>query len=234
MRHYVTAIQADSSLATMKYLVLLCCLAGTARADLGDCCARDGSLLAPGKTHSTNLDGSDNKYECTEKDRAFFEQLNQAKLQREENARLVARAPADAESNHAANLAYQAKQAQEAEHVHRALASLSDSLNTFAATKQRQAVSLGRSADDIGRATARYEAEQAAQPAQQQAAERQARQIAEQQPRPAAPARPDPLAPAPAPARTRESRRAAGLPDDPNAAACIQDDACARALLSKH
>lgn len=45
------------------------------------------------------------------------------------------------------------------------------------------------------------------------------------------PAKPDPLAPASAPSQTAESRRAAGLPDDPSAAACIQDDDCARAVL---
>jgi hypothetical protein len=96
--------------------------------------------------------------------------------------------------------------------------------------------SAARAADEIGRMTSQYDAERAAQraPEQQQIAERQAQQIAEQRARAAAlkvPVKSDPLALAPAPAQTAESRRAAGLPDDPSEAACIQDDDCARTVL---
>jgi hypothetical protein len=98
---------------------------------------------------------------------------------------------------------------------------------------ERQAA-LQRGVDEEISRMNQYDAERAAQRAQQQTAERQAQQIAEQRPRPVVPVRPDPLAPAPTPAQTPESRRAAGLPDDPNAAACIQDADCARTVLPKH
>jgi hypothetical protein len=100
-----------------------------------------------------------------------------------------------------------------------------------------QQAALQRGADEFSRRTSQFDAERAAQRAQQQIAEEQARRIAQQRARPAVvnvPVRSDPLAPAPAPSQTAESRRAAGLPDDPAAAACIQDDDCARALRSKH
>jgi hypothetical protein len=87
--------------------------------------------------------------------------------------------------------------------------------------------------DESSRRISQFNAELATQRAQEQAAEQPTRQVTQRTQPPAAstPTRSDPLAPAPAPAQTAESRRAAGLPDDPNAAACIQDDACARALL---
>lgn len=87
--------------------------------------------------------------------------------------------------------------------------------------------------DEVNRINS-YNTERAAQSAQQQTAEQQTRrQTAAPLRQPVARPRPDPLAPAPAPAQTPESRRAAGLPDDPNAAACIQDDDCARAVLGR-
>jgi hypothetical protein len=220
---------------TVAVIVLSCGLIypPAVHADLADCFELDGSMLAPGKTHSTTSSGGESKYECTDQDRAFFEGLKKAKQQQEESARLVARAKAQAQASHDANLAYQAAQAREAESMRNALSSLSDSLNSIAAAKQQQAKSLERSADEIGLKASQYEAERAAQRGQEQIADQQARRISGQQPRaaPNAPARVDPLAKAPTPAQTAESRRAAGLPDDPNAAACIQDDDCARALL---
>ncbi|MGB6629686.1 MAG: hypothetical protein WBE52_00505 [Terriglobales bacterium] len=146
---------------------------------------------------------------------------------------------AEAQSRDAAETqaASDAEQDRDREKIRRALSSLSDSLNSIAAAKQQRAESAGRAADEIGGTSSQYEAERAAQRAQQQIADQQARQIAQQPARPVAanvPVRSDPLAPASAPAQTAESRRAAGLPDDPSAAACIQDDDCARALQSKH
>jgi hypothetical protein len=125
------------------------------------------------------------------------------------------------------------------EKIRRALSSLSDSLNGIAATKQQQAESSRRSADEIGRMASQHDAERAAQRAaeQQQIADRQQRQMAEDRARSAprnVPTNADPLARAPAPSKTAESRRAAGLPSDPSAAACIQDDDCARAVLPRH
>lgn len=100
---------------------------------------------------------------------------------------------------------------------------------------QEQQAALQRDVDDFSRRVSQSSADLVTQRAQQQSADQQARQIPVQRPPAAlsAPVRRDPLAPAPAPSQTAESRRAAGLPDDPAAAACIQDDDCARALRSK-
>jgi hypothetical protein len=145
---------------------------------------------------------------------------------------------ADAQAREAAEMqaASDAEQDRDREKIRRALSSLSDSLNSIAATKQQQADNSRRSADEIGRMTSQYDAERAAQRIRQEIADEQARQIAQQRSRPATapPMRPDPLAPASAPAQTAESRRAAGLPSDPSAAACVQDADCARAVLPKH
>jgi hypothetical protein len=110
-----------------------------------------------------------------------------------------------------------------------------DQQRSDAVRLKEQQAALQRDIDHEVSRIDQYEAERAGQRAQQQTAERQAQVVPP--PRPAAPIMPvrrDPLTPAPTPAQTPESRRAAGLPDDPNAAKCIQDDECARALLSKH
>jgi hypothetical protein len=98
--------------------------------------------------------------------------------------------------------------------------------------KEQQAAYQRDVDESIGRIS-QFSTELATQRAQQQAVEEQTRRVTQRVQHPAAsvPARSDPLAPAPAPSQTPESRRAAGLPDDPNAAACIQDDDCARAVL---
>lgn len=101
---------------------------------------------------------------------------------------------------------------------------------------QEQQAARQRDVDDFSRRISQSNAELVTQRAQQQMADQQARQIPVQRPPAAlsAPVRADPLAPAPAPSQTAESRRAAGLPDDPAAAACIQDVDCARAVLPRH
>jgi hypothetical protein len=101
---------------------------------------------------------------------------------------------------------------------------------------EQQAV-IQRGGDEFSRMISRDDAERGAQRTREQAVDNQIQEqrIAEQRTPPAAaPVRTDPLAPTPTPAQTAESRRAAGLPDDPNAAACIQDADCARAVLPKH
>jgi hypothetical protein len=152
-------------------------------------------------------------------------------VQDQERADVQAR---DAETQAASD----AERDRDREKIRRALSSLSDSLNGIAATKQQQAESSRRSANEIGRMASQYDAERAAQRAveQQQIADRHRRQIAEERARSAlnVSVKSDPLARAPAPSQSAESRRAAGLPSDPSAAACIQDDDCARAALPKH
>jgi len=98
---------------------------------------------------------------------------------------------------------------------------------------QEQRAARQRDVDDFSRRISQSSAELVTRRAQQQIADQQARQTPVQRPPAAlsAPLRADPLAPAPAPSQTAESRRAAGLPDDPAAAACIQDADCARAVL---
>jgi hypothetical protein len=100
---------------------------------------------------------------------------------------------------------------------------------------QQQQMDRQRDLDDFNRKVSQSESDLFAQRAQQQAAETQARQAQQrvQPPTVHTPARPDPLAPAPDPAQTAESRRAAGLPDDPNAAKCVEDPDCARAVLGR-
>lgn len=217
----------------------------TAHAASEDCFELDGSMLAPGKTRSTISSGKESKYECTDQDRAllklldgdrsfseFIDTLKETKQLKERSDVLVEQANAEYKASHNANLAYQAAQDREAARVNNALSSISQSLNSIAEAKRNQATSLGNAADEIGRQSSQYEMDRAAQQAQEEKATRDAR-ISQHGPRiaPSAPQRVDPLSKAPEPSQTVESRRAAGLPDDPNAAKCIQDDDCARSLL---
>jgi hypothetical protein len=142
-----------------------------------------------------------------------------------ENARILAETLKqlnDAEATRIARMRAAAKQRYE------------DQERSDTARLHEKQLALQRGADDEISRMNRDDAERTAQRAQQQNTERQVQQIAEQRPRPVVSVRTDPLAPAPAPSQTAESRRAAGLPDDPSAAACIQDDNCARAVLPKH
>jgi hypothetical protein len=108
-----------------------------------------------------------------------------------------------------------------------------DQMRRDSERRQEQQAASQRSLDEFIRRTSDDED---ARQAQRRIADQQERQIPQQRARPATnvAVRSDPLTPAPAPAQTPESRRAAGLPDDPAAAACIQDDDCARAVLSGH
>ncbi len=210
-----------------------------------DCFELDGSMLAPGKTRSTISPGKESKYECSDQDRAFLklldgdlffgefiDALKKTKQSKESSDVLVAQANAEYKASHDAHLAYHAAQDREAARVSNALSSISQSLNSIAEAKRNQAMSLANTADEIGRKSSQYEMERASQQAQEEKASRDAR-ISQQGPRiaPSTPRRVDPLSKAPEPSQTVESRRAAGLPDDPNAAKCIQDDDCARSLL---
>jgi hypothetical protein len=107
-----------------------------------------------------------------------------------------------------------------------------DEERSAAARSKQQQAALQQDIDQEVRRIDQYETGGAAQRVKQQPAERQT-----PPPRPVAAVmsvRSDPLTPAQTPSANSESRRAAGLPDDPSAAACIQDDDCARAVLSKH
>lgn len=217
----------------------------TACAAPEDCFELDGSMLVPGKTHTTISSGKESKYECTYKDRAFLklldgdpsfsefiDTLKKSKQLKERGDVLVEQANAEYKASHNANLAYQAAQDREAARVNNALSAMSQSLNSVAGAKRSQATSLGNAADEIGRQTSQYEMERATEQAQEEKASREAR-ISQHRPRvaPSTAQTVDPLAKAADPSQTLESRRAAGLPDDPNAAKCIEDDACARSLL---
>lgn len=165
---------------------------------------------------------------CTDEDRVWLK-ANQAKIDalkqqmhaptpeqvKERQAALLKQELADADRQFRANMQQTVEEAQRRE----------------AADLRDRQTEYQRDIDaEVNRIT-RYDSENARQSAQQPIADRQTQQIAARRPAPAAPLRPDPLAPAPPPAQSLESRRAAGLPDDPAAAACIQDDDCARALL---
>jgi hypothetical protein len=238
---------AVQSAAITTVIVLSGSLAwtSTAHAAPEDCFELDGSMLAPGRTRTTISSGKESKYECTDQDRAFLklldgdrsfsefiDTLKKTKQLKERSDVLVEQANAEYKASHNANVAYQAAQDREAASVSNALSSISQSLDSIAEAKRDQATSLANTADEIGRQSSQYEMERAAQQAQQEKSSRNARD-SEHGPRiaPSTPQRVDPLSKSPEPSQTVESRRAAGLPDDPNAAKCIQDDDCARSLL---
>jgi hypothetical protein len=204
-----------------QYLLLgfVLCATNLVRADQVNCILHGNS---PGRAGILDSTGAG----CTDEDRAWLK-ANEVKINaikeemraltpeqvKEEQAALLRQELADGE----AQLRAEARQRAE------------DAERRQAKDLQEKHAAYQRGIDDEVSLIDRYETERAAQRGQQQAVEREP--IAALRPRSVAPREPDPLTRAPAPAETPESRRAAGLPDDPKAAACIQDDDCARALL---
>jgi hypothetical protein len=150
-RSYIEFMRiAVQSAAITTVIVLSGSLVWTAAAHAApeDCFELDGSMLAPGKTHSTVSSGTESKYECTDQDRAFLKLLDtdlfrefiatlkKTKQLKERSDALVAQANADYKASHDANLAYQAAQDREAARLSNELSSISQGLNSIAEAKR--------------------------------------------------------------------------------------------------